>query len=235
MLLTPDRAVEVVDLGVTSLSVSLDGATAVTNDSLRAGGKLAAIVRNLELLTRAREARGFDLRVGISTVVTAGNAGELPALGHLAREVGVDWIKVEELFPCTPRARKEMIEPRDPRVAGAVAQLRDTLEGTSIVLVEHLDPPRGCGCDALNDERTRQFRQADDFANRTVFQPCRMEWEQACIDPDGTVHAVTYDAPSLGSLAEASMLEIWNGEAAQHQRERALRRTRASVRRACRC
>ena len=233
MLLTPERLEAVVSRGVTSLSVSIDGATEATNDSLRAGGKLRTIARNLERVVAARQTRGLDLRIGISTVITAGNVDEIAAVGRMALAIGVDWLKVEELFPCTTRARAEMIGAFDARVSRALGDLRAVLSGSRVVLIEHVDPPRGCGCDAAIDARTRAFREADDYANRAVFQPCRAEWEQACIDPDGTVHAVSYDSPPLGSLAHASMLDIWNGEIARKARGVALRRTRASTRRAC--
>jgi cyclomaltodextrinase / maltogenic alpha-amylase / neopullulanase len=233
MLLTPERAALVLELGVTSLSVSLDGATEATNDSLRRGGKLPVILRNLEQIVRLRAARGLDLRIGVSTVVTMGNAHELAVLGGMVRDLGIDWLKVEELFPCTPRARHELLSPRDTRVREAMSELRSTLAGSRVVLVDHLAPPGGCGCDAAGDPETLAFREADDFANRTVFQPCRMEWEQACVDPDGNVHAVSYDTPVLGSLAESSFLDVWNGETARALRRQALRRTRASTRRAC--
>lgn len=233
MLLTPERIQMILRGGVNSVSVSLDGGTEVTNDSLRLGGRMSAILRNLETLVRERAARGLDLRIGISTVITRSNAHELPELGRLARALGVDWLKVEELFPCTPRARHEMIAVNEPSVVESMAKLHDQLSGSAVVLVDHRDPPRGCACDAAGDPQARLFRQADDFANRTVFQPCRMEWEQACIDPDGTVRPVSYEREPIGNLAEASLLDLWNGGAMTNVRSMALRRTRASRRRAC--
>ena len=72
-----------------------------------------------------------------------------------------------------------------------------------------------------------------DFANRTVFHPCRMEWEQACIDPDGTVHPVDYSRPPIGNLLHTSLAEMWNGPDMASLRRAALQRTPKRLRTSC--
>ncbi len=231
VLLNFDRARRLIDLGVTSLSVSLDGATAATNDKIRVGGRFHAIVENLRDVARARE--GSDLRAGISTVITASNVGELAALGRLVIDLGFDWLKVEEMFPCTPVARRELVFPRDERVERAMNELRAALEGSRVTLVDHRDPPSGCACRADRDPALAAFRAADDYANRAAFQPCRMEWEQACVDPDGAVHPVDYAQSAIGNVMDRPLLALWNGDAMRAARAAALARTPAATRRAC--
>ncbi|MRG95376.1 radical SAM protein [Polyangium spumosum] len=233
MALDEARFEALCDLGLTSLSISLDGATPRTNDGLRLGGRLATIVKNVEGLVRRRVARGLDVRIGISTVVTASNVDELPELGRLAASLGVDWLKVEEVFPCTTRAQAEWIEPRGGRATAAVRELGAILAPRGVVLVDHLDPRGACPCAAGDDPALRAFRAADDFANRTRFLTCRMEWQQACIDPDGSVHPVAYEAPVIGSLASDSLVSLWNGEVMQAMRRAALSRVPEPVRLAC--
>ncbi|MEX1369094.1 MAG: alpha-amylase family glycosyl hydrolase [Nannocystaceae bacterium] len=219
--------------GVSSLAVSLDGATAASNDGLRRGGSFDTIVDNLRSIAQWRARERVDLRVGISMVAGVGNVHELPAMGRLIRELGLDWLKVEEVYPATPRAAVERLDPRDPAFEAAMAELGAELEGSTVVLVDHRAAPPGCWCTAAPGTELRRFLEADAFANRTRFSPCRMAWEQACIDPDGTVHAVSYESPAIGSLAHASLLELWNGPAAQHLRQRALHDIAPAVRRAC--
>jgi hypothetical protein len=76
------------------------------------------------------------------------------------------------------------------------------------VLVDHLDPPRACAC--TGDPAATAFRAADDFANRFTLCSCRLAWEQAAIDPDGTVHVGDYAGAALGNLLDAPFLELWN-------------------------
>ncbi|HVK71320.1 MAG TPA: radical SAM protein [Polyangium sp.] len=233
MVLDEARFDALCDLGLTSLSLSLDGATAGMNDGLRIGGRFATIVKNIEGMVRRRASRGVDVRIGISTVVTASNVDELPALGRLVASLGVDWLKVEEVFPCTTRAQVEWIDPRGERVLRAVREVGAILASTGVVLVDHLDPRGTCPCVAGDDPAFRVFRAADDFANRARFLTCRMEWEQACVDPDGSVHPVAYEAPVIGSLASSSLVSLWNGEVMQSLRRAALSRTPAPIRQAC--
>lgn len=233
MLLDEARVRRLVGHGVTSLSVSLDGATEITNDSLRKGGRLPTILANLRRAAEIRRETGADLRIGVSTVVTAGNVEELPELGRIVADLGLDWLKVEEIFPCTPAARHAMIHGRDPRVEAAMNELYRALARTGVVIVDHRDPPGGCACEARSNAALAEFRKADDFANRAPFHPCRMEWEQACIDPDGTVHPVDYSRPALGNLLSTSLLEMWNGPEIAAMRRSALGRTRRDLRVRC--
>jgi MoaA/NifB/PqqE/SkfB family radical SAM enzyme len=161
------------------------------------------------------------------------NVTELPALGALAVDLGLDWLKIEELVPATAWARQNMLEPRDSRLADAMAHLRQPAVEGAIVLVDHLDPPAGCTCQGQADGRLLAFRDADDFANRVRFHPCRTDWEQACVDLDGLVHPADYLSPPVGSLAEESMLASWDAEAMNRRRERALGRLPEALRRSC--
>jgi hypothetical protein len=114
----------------------------------------------------------------------------------------------------------DQIDPGAPALAAAMSALRDAICGHDLVLVDHLDAPAACRC--AGDPAVAAFRDADDFANRAVFRPCRAAWEQAAIDPDGTVHAIDYAQPALGNLLDAPLLALWNAPAAQRAREHAL-------------
>jgi glycosidase/MoaA/NifB/PqqE/SkfB family radical SAM enzyme len=223
MLLDERRTNELIDLGVTSLMISLDGATAATNDRIRVLGRLDRVVANVAAALRLRARRNADLRIGISTVVGASNVRELPALGRLCLDLGVDWLKIEETYPATSFARFDLHALDATELAAATAALRDVIAGHPLVLVDHLAPPTACACSG--DAAARAFRAADDFANRATFRPCRAAWEQAAIDPDGTLHAVDYAGPVLGSLLDAPLLALWNAPVALAARDQALAET----------
>jgi glycosidase/MoaA/NifB/PqqE/SkfB family radical SAM enzyme len=233
MLLDAEMARRLIDHGVTSLAFSLDGASAATNDAMRRGCRFETVLANLRETLALRERLSADLRIGISFVVGRWNVDELPALGALAADLGLDWVKVEEMFPATLQARHELIAHRAPELIEGVARLRQVLDEEEIVLVDHLDPPDGCWCAAALRPEVAVFRQADDFANRARFNPCRAAWEQLCVDPDGTLHLVDYDHPALGNLMEQSFLDLWNGPVARQIRAEALRRVPAELRCAC--
>jgi len=173
------------------------------------------------------------LRIGVSVVIGESNVHELPDFGRLALELGIDWLKIEETFPSTEFAARDFVRPDDPRVLAGMDRLRGLTAGTGLVIVDHLRAPHGCPCDARGSSELAAFRAADDFANRAQFLSCRMAWDQACVDPDGTVHAVDYLHPPIGSLHEETMLDLWNNETVRRIRREALVRYPREVREAC--
>lgn len=232
MLLTPQTVEELIALGVNSLAVSIDGVTAETNDFIRLGAELRVITHNLRHALAVRERTGADLRIGISTVVMTDNVEELAALGRLAVELGVDWLKVEETYAMNTFTRQHLLNPRGRRAQDAMLQLRKEVEPAGIVVIDHLAPPRGCPCSAT-DAAYAEFRSSDDFANRARFLPCRAAWEVLCVDPDGTVHPIDYAHPPLGSLLQTPLAELWNGPPMQRLRRAALDSLPSAQRQCC--
>lgn len=209
------------DAGVTSISVSLDGATAVTNDGVREGGRFDRVVENLRLAARRRRDRGADLRLGVSSVVMAQNAAELSALVDLAADAGADWIKFEEVVPVNAFAERSLVRLDGGAVREAVDRALDHARARGLVAVDHTDAPVIWRCRL--SARAEAFLAADQFANRSEIHPCRGPWEHACVAPNGDVTIGEFFGPVIGNLAEQPLLSIWSGAPARSQRERAIR------------
>ncbi len=233
MLLDADMLEKLIELGVTSLAVSLDGGSAAVNDEIRSGCDFDRVIHHLRHAAAVRRELRADLRIGVSTVVLRQNVAELPLLAQLVCDLGLDWLKVEEGYPVNVFASESLLRPDSRRVQEAVAAARAIVEPNGVILVDHLSPPIGCRCQEKSVPGLSEFRATDDFANRAVFRPCRAAWEVACVDPDGTVHAGDYGATALGSLAEQSFVELWNGAHAEAVRRDALGQIMPSLRRNC--
>ncbi len=235
MLLRPDVVEQLVELGVTSLAVSLDGGTQATNDEIRQGCDFDRVVHNLRHAVALRRQKQVDVRIGVSTVVLRQNVEELPQLAQLVCDLGLDWLKIEEGYPVNVYSAESLLRPDSRRVAAALEKVRTIVEPSGVILVDHLAPPGGCPCQARPGDALSEFRVTDDFANRAVFRPCQAAWEIACIDPDGVVHAGDYSSPPLGSLADASLFQLWNGPIAQASRRDALGLIDPRLRSGCSC
>lgn len=222
MLLDEATAERLCELGLTSLAVSLDGGTERTNDSVRLGADFERILRNVEGVLAVRSRLGADLRVGVSTVLTQGNAAELVQLGERLAAIGVDWIKVEELYPVNAFSARELLRPRGQRARDALNALRAAVEPAGLVVVDHLAPPQGCPCESTGSDALAEFRATDDFANRARFRSCQAAWEQASVDPDGTVRPIDPFHLPLGNVADEPFLALWQGERAQRVRAQAI-------------
>lgn len=233
MLLSRDKFLQLVDYGVTSLGISLDGATKETNDLIRDGCNFNKVINNIEQAVKIRNIEKLNMRIGISVVVTDLNICELSQIGKLCCNLGVDWLKIEELFPATSFARHHMIMAQDLNLIENKKQLIDTIKDNNLVLVDHLSPPEGCDCDAKFNNELKKFRNNDNYANRAHFNPCRAMWEQAWIDPDGTVKPVDSHHSPIGNILHESMLSIWNNEEIKLMRSNVLKAIPLSKRSNC--
>jgi MoaA/NifB/PqqE/SkfB family radical SAM enzyme len=220
LLLDAATATRLALAGVSSLSVSLDGATAATNDAIRVGGRFERIRENLAAVLAWRRAEGADLRVGISSVVLAQNVGELGALVDLAADLGVDWIKLEEGAPATPFAKRSLVATDAPEVRQAIDAAAARGRERGLVVVDHTRERVVWRC-RLDDE-TRRFLEADEHANRSVIHPCRTPWETVCVEPNGDVRAQDFFGPILGNATRTPLARLWNAEIAQALRREAV-------------
>jgi glycosidase/MoaA/NifB/PqqE/SkfB family radical SAM enzyme len=217
-----------VDAGLNSLFVSLDGATAPTNDRIRIGGEFQAICANVRDAVAVRDERrgaapgARGLRVGLSLVVMKSNLGELVAFAELARALGVDWIKLEEPVAATPFAAGEMVDVDGAEARAAIAAALDRARSLGLVAVDHTSAAPVWRC-AL-DDRARAFLEADAFANGTEIHPCRAAWERACVFPNGDVAVDDFLLPVVGNVLQAPLVELWNGAGARSIRAQAAAR-----------
>jgi glycosidase/MoaA/NifB/PqqE/SkfB family radical SAM enzyme len=203
-------AARLVEHGVSSVSVSLDGATAATNDAIRIGGRFDRIKTQLADVVAWRKTERIDLRLGISTVLLQQNIGELEAIVDLAADLGVDWLKLEEGVPATDLARRSLVVPDHARIAEAVRRRND------LVVVDHTRDRAVWRC-RLDDD-TRPFLAADEFANRGTIHPCRTPWETIAVEPNGDVRIGDVFGPILGNVLQTDLIESWNAEPARAAR-----------------
>jgi cyclomaltodextrinase len=220
MLLSRSMTEKLVRAGVRSISVSLDGASATTNDAVRSGARFAKLMQHLEDAAKARREGGFDLRLGLTTVVLPNNLDELGRVVDIAADLGLDWVKFEELVPATPWARTSLLRLDDDRARSAVRAACAHATARGITAVDHTTPmPRWvCTLDACAESNARH--RADEYVNRAALNSCRDPWELACVEPNGDVRIGAFHGAVAGNLAEESMLEVWNSEAARNERQR---------------
>jgi radical SAM protein with 4Fe4S-binding SPASM domain len=110
-LVTREAARMIVDSGVRRVSISLDGADAITHDSFRGipGAFLAALhgLRNLKAL---------EMSVQINMTIARHNAHQLPAVLELARNLGADALHTFLLVPVgcgVDIAAEQMVPPEE--------------------------------------------------------------------------------------------------------------------------
>jgi len=222
ILLTAKTAEELVHHGVKSIAVSLDGATAATNDGIREGGRFQQIIANLREVAKVRRDKQIDVRLGISMVVMAQNVGELEAMVELCADLGFDWLKLEEAVPVNGFAQKSLVQLDRGFGADAVQNAIERGRKLGIVMVDHTIERPIWRCQLDQDAPGKTFVEADGFANRTMIHPCRSPWEIAGIEANGDVRLGHFFGPILGNVAETPLALLWNGPVAREAREQAM-------------
>ncbi len=221
MAMTRARFEEVCALGVTSLSFSLDGMSAATNDVLRIGARASLLLDRIGELSRARPA---GLRMGVSFVVTKANLAELPALLRFARDAGLDWLKLEEVFAHNDASRALVVDryALDVAVAGA-RRLGDEL---GVPVLDHTRALAVWKCKLDEDPRMAARARLDDLVNRADLNPCRAPWEVVCVEPNGDVKPLSFHHPAAGNLVGDDLLALWRGAPGFVEARRTARATR---------
>lgn len=91
-LLTPETQQILIDLGVDQFAASLDGCTALVNDSIRGNGTFEKVVNNMKQLNERTKIYNSSLETALVFTLTKKNLHELILLPSLAEEIGVDLI-----------------------------------------------------------------------------------------------------------------------------------------------
>lgn len=136
-LIEPERVEALLDTGVDSINISLDGARAETHDRLRgAPGGFDRVARATELLV-ARRRKG---RPSITYIFVIGtdNHGEIPDFIELARARGVDSVGFMPVFDVY-RDRKERSEEARQAMEASVARLRERKRNGDQVFIDNTD------------------------------------------------------------------------------------------------
>lgn len=219
VLLGARAAERLVRAGVSSLSISLDGASAATNDRIRIGGRFDDVRRNLGEVLAWRRGEGIDLRVGLSFVVLGQNVHELGSFVDLAATLGVDWVKLEEGVPATEFARRSLVSCASSATRAAIDAAVARGRERGLVMVDHTFDRQVWRCRL--DEDTRSFLAADEHANRSEIHPCRTAWETVCVEPNGDLRVTDFFGPIVGNVTRSTLAELWNAPDALESRERA--------------
>lgn len=91
-LLNEDIQQKLIDLGVDQFAASLDGCTALINDSIRGNGTFEKVVLNMKQLNEQKQRCNSSLETALVFTLTKKNLHELILLPSLAEEIGVNLI-----------------------------------------------------------------------------------------------------------------------------------------------
>ncbi len=207
-LMDEEKAAKILDLGVDTISFSIDGATRETYERIRVGAQFDKVIENVARLSKMKKSRGqVTPYINSQFTVTRGNAHEIVEAVRVAASLSVNQLVVEPLTPvfCFDREYekyyRENLVPSS-EIIGRAREAREEAEKLGVIFSSHYlfkdecpDPPRTC------------------------VQP----WTTLGVRVDGRVFTCCGTMEQMGDLAVQEIGQIWNGE-----KYRSLRRAAAS-------
>lgn len=229
-LLTKDRAKALMRHKVSSVSTSLDGATAKTHEAVRGiPGSFKRTLKAMARIGREKERRGRRTRLRVNFVMMRQNYADYPALIRVAAEHGATDVvpmpvdsKRDEL-----RLSKQLIRRYNELIAPAVAELR---EHYGMPTEERLIYPFGRRSSAIKE--SVHGRYASDFYRTHA---CYAPFMHMFVAWDGKVYLCCMTngrIDPLGDLSTQSVEEVFRGPAFAKIRAE-LMRTRLPACHAC--
>ncbi|MBI2834012.1 MAG: radical SAM protein [Acidobacteria bacterium] len=90
---------QMMSAGLSSLTFSLDGATAEVHESFRKACAFGKVIRSIQTAAKARNQHDFSTLIGVTTVVHKQNCQNLEEICRLTRELGVDRNYFQPVWP----------------------------------------------------------------------------------------------------------------------------------------
>ena len=204
-LIDDDRAEALAVAGLSRVSLSIDGATADTYESIRRGAYFDDAMRGLHALVAARARHGRPW-ITINFVAMASNLPELPALVDLAAGLDIREINVEPLFSWEGSAALGDHYRRESLGLGDRAATMDLL----------LDARRRAARAGihfssyfLTSEGSMDFPERMAQSDRQQLGLCSEPWATVSVTVAGEVRTCCLNDQVFGSLEQNTIAEVW--------------------------
>lgn len=213
MAITPRTAAELTAIrGLYHINVSIDSPDPVAYQAIRGAdvGKALAGLRNL------MEAIDNPERVSVSSVVTAENIATLAAFPPILAGLGVRYYVLQELINYVDET-SELDPIQLDQFPGHIEQIRARCAESGVTFQSTI--PERLHLALHDNERLHDSFYDDTYLSVDQARQCNLAWEIPYVDKDGLVYpccyAATQGAAILGDLRQASMAQVWAGEAYQ--------------------
>jgi MoaA/NifB/PqqE/SkfB family radical SAM enzyme len=207
-LLGVEQAQKIIDSGVDSVNISLDGATAETHDRIRRmPGSFERALRAIEHLVKLKHHHSSHVRIKTVAVLDGSNIDEVPQMLRLGKELGLDCM---ELIPRQPFADSSDGGVTDTELLIKVdritkALLKHTYEGVT-----------------LENSSTHLKLFHDSFAGRPSPVRCSAGYNSLAVDCYGNIFPcvpwINWGKTAV-NIHTTSLYHVWHSMEYQQQRE----------------
>lgn len=229
--LNPARAERIVDLGVTHIEFSLDGASEEVYNKIRIGSRFDKVIRNIAHLNEVKKKkRTMYPSLRFNFVLMKSNIHELPAFIDLAHSLEVEEVQTQHMIVFMPHLKDEALIFDRERSNRYLLEAKERAKRHGIrffhpPLFDIEEAPAAEPAAPLTDGKIWITEDEYSFERKTHpvvndgMQLCTDPWRKFYIDWQGLVFpCCVWKEEPLGDLRQNTFREIW-----ESQRYRVLR------------
>ncbi|TAN38694.1 MAG: radical SAM protein [Nitrospirae bacterium] len=207
-LLGDEQAERIIDIGVDSVNISLDGATAKTHDRIRqTTGAFDRAVEAVERLVSLKKKHNSHVRIKTVAVIDETNIDEVPQMLTLGRTLGIDYM---ELIPRQPFTSAKQCTAEAALLAKADRLVK------SLLNAEYQGVPL-----ENSPAHLRLFHNS--FAGLPSPIRCSAGYNSLAVDCYGYVFPCVpwiNWGKTTGSIRQTTLADLWNSPDYQRHREK---------------
>lgn len=230
MHLDHNRAEKLIDLKVSRIEFSLDGATAPTYNKIRIGSNFDKVIRNISYLNELKQKKGCSWpMLRFNYVLMKSNIHELPEFIELAHRLGVVEVQTQHMVIFTNVVRDEALVFHKELSNRYVEEARKRAQQLGI---RFFHPPlftiqsdQAVAAAPMVDGKIFMQENENDFERKTHpiipdgMQLCTDPWRKLFIDWQGQVFpCCVWKEQPLGDLRTNGFKEIWHSPAYRNLR-----------------
>lgn len=206
-LLSEEAIYKMIEVSITRLAVSIDGANASTYEAIRVGAKFHKVIRNIQLINKMKAKMGTNLpNLRLNHVITETNINEFKAFLDLAESLNTQSVDVRTVIPFRNAVHQGTTSNS---FFQKIQEMRDVLsqwiERTGVEDVGYLR------------YQAEEIQLFDESGQKRI---CQKPWDSLAIHANGDVlPCITWTRPPLANIAYQCFEEIWNGTAIEAVRQ----------------
>jgi MoaA/NifB/PqqE/SkfB family radical SAM enzyme len=190
-----------------NITISFDGSTKETFESIRAGANFDRILEKLAMIRKLRDIHLSEeyVRFSFNFVAVRQNIHELPEVVRIAHRYGMSYVNVAD-YALNSNEFDESSLVHEPEKANRYIEEARNLAG-ELGIDFNAPPPY-----LAKDVRNRTLNQPGLFSSPGRFvQRCASPWREPYIRTGGEVVPCCVSGRVMGDLGQKSFMEIWNG------------------------
>lgn len=198
LLIKEDVANRINDLGLDTISISLDAVNPELHDKIR--GVKYAFDMAIEAIKNLKNCKDRHIQIGISPIITDVNLDDLPKLVDFAKDLGVDAIRFQPWHISLGHNETETM----------LNIKTDRLENLDNIIEQVIDRTKKCGIYTNSDTYLRGVKKYFQDKERIDVEcfagsfTCNIDWL-------GNVVACAFIS-HIGNVREESFGDIWNSQ-----------------------